>query len=154
MEVKRVGRYRPSWPGARMDMCSMASRKLTQLSFHCRRPLFPAARGTSARLGPDPGAPVAPSRLPLPLFHPARAPGSRRVPLALTFEVALEDELEEGPVVIAPQPQILVHVALAQAELSRGVRGVHGGPGVKELGVRALPLVHLPWGGAGCSRMA
>lgn len=69
-------------------------------------------------------------------------------PLAPTFEVGLEDALEVGAVVVAPQTQLLVHVALAQVERSTGVYrcGARAILVVKEPGIGVLPLVYLPCG--------
>ena len=87
MAVMRVGRRRLRWPGTRRDICSMVSRKVTQLSFHSSRPVLPGVEGPSARPGwvSPPVGPllhVAPSHQQLPSLHPAWASNAGQQELA------------------------------------------------------------------------
>ena len=159
MAVMRVGRRRLRLLGARIDICSMVSMKVTQLSFQSSWPVLPGEKGAvgMARLGlflpwalssvcPNLGGPlVAPS-------HQAAGVGPKTqsgTSLVRTFGAGLKDTLEVGAVVEALQLQLLVYITTAQVD---GSCGVHGGrrvraiPVVKEFGVGIFPLVYLPCG--------
>ena len=105
-EVMRVGRRRPRWARPRMDVCSMASRNVTQLFFHSSRPALPVERGrqlgwAGLRLV-APSPPHALTQAPLVAPHAQNGPLSTRLGhLDAGWQVRLGPALREvalGPV--------------------------------------------------------
>lgn len=134
MDVTRVGSRRLCWLSPRMEICSIVSRKVTQLSFQISFPCSPAAE----RLGQDSRWHLLHGPL-LPLWQLCSDSGM----FLPTFKAGLKDALEVRAIIISTQPQLLVHFCLGQAGSRGRFRGIQVCWVVEELGVRVFPLVHF-----------